>query len=45
MNNPSRQYLYWYASILEEMLKENGHTDEEILAYVTNSLTHKEPQQ
>ena len=44
-NNPSREYLFWYAKQLEQFIFEQGHTSEELLAYVTNQLTNKETQQ
>jgi len=43
-NKPSYQYLLWLNAQLEAFLKEQGHTEEEILAYLTNSLNpDKEP--
>jgi hypothetical protein len=45
-DKPSYQYLFWLNAQLEQFIKEQGHTEEEILAYLTNSLnptTDKEP--
>lgn len=37
---PSRQYLLWLSQRLEQMLLDHGHTEEDILAYLTNELTN-----
>jgi hypothetical protein len=46
-NKPSYQYLFWLNAQLEQFIKDQGHTEEEILAYLTNSLNpttdYKEP--
>jgi hypothetical protein len=42
-DKPSYQYLFWLNAQLEAFLKEHGHTEEELLAYLTNCMNPQEP--
>jgi len=43
--NPSRETLFWYAHTLEQFIQDKGHSQEELLAHITNTLTQKEQNQ
>ena len=40
---PSKEYLQWYNQLLEQYIQEQGHSEQDLLAFLTNHLIQEQP--